>query len=67
MSWESREVPVNWQLANTVTGRVRKETLVFTGLPASLQHLVILWKLFWELLKNTLMTMQSLVTVNTRS
>lgn len=51
------EVPVNWKLANTVTGRVRKEILVITGLSASLQHLAILWKLFWELLKNTLKTL----------
>lgn len=45
--------------------RARKKTLVTTGLTVLLQYLLELWrKLFWELLKNTWKTMQSLVIAN---
>lgn len=60
-SWESGEVPVHWKLANVPISRIKRKK----GLSVSFQCLIKLWRrLFWDLLKNIWMTMQSFVTAS---
>lgn len=49
---ENSQLTGSWQMSQ-FSRRVRKKTLVITGLSVLLQCLVILWRLSWELLKNT--------------
>lgn len=60
---ERSQTSGSWQMSH-FSRRARKKILLMTDLPVSLWCLVILWRLFWESLKNTWKTMKSLVTTN---
>lgn len=69
-SWKSWEVPADRKLASIVSvlRRAGRRTLETTGLSVSIQCVVKLrGRLFWEMLKNTWKTKQSLVTASTAS